>query len=135
MEFVIKVYGHKNIRATHKSTLEITKDNYLTKRGDCIIGIKASHSASDLPNDLKEYLLNGNKIEIIIKVDDIIDKFYAYGHKNLIFSDKNSIVIRKSTYIDSRTIAINSEKSAIDIERKVIEKIREEKEFSFIIRY
>ncbi len=34
-------YGHPNIKATHVKTLEITKDDGLSERGDCIIGIKA----------------------------------------------------------------------------------------------
>ncbi|MGB9674949.1 MAG: DUF371 domain-containing protein, partial [Nanopusillaceae archaeon] len=42
MKFVINVKGHKLVKATHKSTLEITKDNFLTERGDCIIGINSS---------------------------------------------------------------------------------------------
>ncbi len=36
MKLVIKAKGNKLIKATHKSTLEITKDNYLTERGDIV---------------------------------------------------------------------------------------------------
>ncbi|HIP75502.1 MAG TPA: DUF371 domain-containing protein, partial [Thermococcus paralvinellae] len=41
MREIIHCYGHENIKATHKSTLEITKEDFLTPRGDCIICIKA----------------------------------------------------------------------------------------------
>jgi len=37
MRFDIKFSGHKNIRSTHKNTIEITKDPNLTINGDCII--------------------------------------------------------------------------------------------------
>ena len=40
MEIVI-ARGHPNIRATHKTTLEVTKEKELSPRGDCIIGICA----------------------------------------------------------------------------------------------
>jgi hypothetical protein len=135
MKLVIKARGNKLIKATHKSTLEITKDNFLTERGDCIIGINANYSAKDLPEDLKDHLLNEGKIKIVIKVDDLIDDIIAYGSKNLLLTNDRSIVIRKSNYIDDRTLAINSNKSAIDIDRKLIEELRKEKDMEFIIYY
>ena len=36
----LEAYGHRNIRATHRSTFELTKDDYLTHRGDCIIVLR-----------------------------------------------------------------------------------------------
>jgi hypothetical protein len=135
MKLVIKAKGHKLIKATHKSTLEITKDNYLTEEGDCIIGVNANYSVKDLPEDLKDHLLNEGKIKIIIKVDDLIDSIIAYGSRNLLLTNDRSIVIRKSNYIDDRTLAINSNKSAIDIDKKLIEKLRYEKDMEFILYY
>ena len=135
MKLVIKAKGHKLIKATHKSTLEITKENFLTEKGDCIIGINSTHSVKDLPQDLKEHLLNEGKIKIEIKVDDLIDIIIAYGSKNLKLSNEKSIVIRKSDYIDDRTLAIYSNKSAKDIDRRIIEKLKEEKDLFFIIHY
>ncbi|MGA7043503.1 MAG: DUF371 domain-containing protein, partial [Nitrososphaeraceae archaeon] len=41
-------YGHANIRSVHPRTIEITKDPNLTLRGDCIVGISANKSCSDL---------------------------------------------------------------------------------------
>ncbi|MFZ8800936.1 MAG: DUF371 domain-containing protein [Candidatus Nanopusillus sp.] len=135
MKLVIKAKGHKLIKATHKSTLEITKDNYLTERGDCIIGINANYSVKDLPEDLKDHILNEGKIKIVIKIDDLIDSIIAYGSRNLLLTNDRSIVIRKSNYIDDRTLAINSNKSATDIDKKLIEKLRCEKDMEFIIYY
>ena len=34
-------FGHKNITANHKTTLEFTKENSVTKKGDCIIGVNS----------------------------------------------------------------------------------------------
>ncbi len=133
--FIIKAYGHPLIKATHKSTFEITKDNYLTPRGDCIIGIKASHSVKDLPEELKEHLRKGGKIEIIIKVEDLEDRIIAYGHPNLILTNERSIVVRKSTYIDDRTLAIRASKAARDIKREIIKELQKERELLFIIQW
>ncbi|BBL45291.1 hypothetical protein MJ1_0116 [Nanobdella aerobiophila] len=135
MKFEIKAKGNRLIKATHKSTLEVTKDDFLTERGDCIIGINANFSASEIPEDLKEYLLSEGKIKIIIKVDNLIDKIIAYGSKNLSFKSENSIIIRKSNFIDDRTLAIYSNKSSIDIKRDIINLLKEDKDLYIIIKY
>lgn len=134
-EFIIIAYGHPLIKAMHRSTLEITKDNYLTERGDCIIGIRASHSCSDLPIDLKRYLLNGGRIEVIFRIGNLKDKLIAYGDKNLILKDDRSIVIRKSNFIDARTLAIRSNKAAKDINREIIKRLVKGEKLEIIIRY
>jgi len=132
MKFIVRAKGHRLISATHKSTFEITKENYLTERGNCIIGISANYSASEFPDWLKEYLREGKRIIIEIRVDDLSDFVEAYGSKDLPFKDNKSFVIRKSTYIDDRTVAIRSNKAAIDINRRIIELLKMEKELEII---
>jgi len=117
----IKAYGHPNIKATHKTTFEITKEDYLTPRGDCIIAIKADKAAADLNPHLKNLLKKENTILIIqLQVGDAHDTIIAKGNPNLTLTSKTSIVIRKSTYIDNRTIAIKANKAAKNINRKLI---------------
>jgi len=132
MRFIVKARGHKLISATHKSTFEVTKENYLTERGNCIIGISAEYSASEFPDWLKEYLKEENKVIIEIRVEGFSDFIEAYGSKNLTFKDEKSFVIRKSSYIDDRTVAIRSNKAAIDIDRRIIELLKMEKELEVI---
>ena len=59
MEFFI--FGHPNISADHKTTLEFTKDKELTKKGNCIVGVNSDFSFSEIKN-----LLKAKKIEIVI---------------------------------------------------------------------
>lgn len=131
----ITFFGNENILAKHKTTFEITKENFLTKRGDCIIGINSNKSVFDLSNDLKRYLLSGGKIRIEIIVEDFRDEIIAYGSKELILTSKKSLVIRKSSYIDDRTLAINSNKAAIDIKREIINELKKGKFGKLIIYY
>ena len=135
MKEVIFCTGNEKIKATHPSTLEITKEDFLTERGDCIIGICASKACIDLNENLKKHLRNGGKIVIRIKVNEIEDKIIAYGHKNLLLKSEKSIVIRKSSFIDERTLAINANKSARDLKRKLIEKIKNNIRFRIEIEY
>ncbi len=130
----IVAYGHENVRCTHKTTLEITKDDYLTVRGDCIIGINSSHSLNDLDDNFKELLRKSKKIVVDIIMDGkVVDRVVGEGHSDLILNHPTDIVIRKSNFICPRTLMINANKGAIDIDREVVEKIRNGAEFIFRI--
>lgn len=124
---VIRARGHPNVKATHKTTFEITKDEDITPRGDCIIGVRADKSVRDLSDDLKDWLRSGRpvKIEILLPDYDLRDEIVAYGDANLTFKDGKDIVVRKSNYICDRTLAIRSNKSARDIKREIVERLKE----------
>jgi len=115
MEFFI--FGHPNISATHKTTLEFTKDKELTKKGTCIIGTNADFSFSEIRK-----LLKAKKIEINIKGDKII------AEVNPNFNDKKEIVIRRSDFKSNRTLGINANKAAVDLNRNLIKKLQNQKE-------
>lgn len=120
----IHAWGHENILSTHKTTIEITKDINLTKKGDCIIGIKASKACSDLIEDLKIEIKKGAKFKVILEADEIQDYFYGYGNKNLTLSDKKDIVFRKSNFVCERTILINCSKSSVEINKELTKALR-----------
>jgi len=118
-------YGHKLIQATHKTTMEITKDDYLTKRGNCIIAVKSQKACSDLNEKLKELIKkDGAKIIIKLSVNGLEEIIEAEGSKMLTLTSNRSIVIRKSDYIDERTLAIRANKSSAELSREFIKKLR-----------
>ncbi|MBY8988020.1 MAG: DUF371 domain-containing protein [Candidatus Lokiarchaeota archaeon] len=119
----INATGHSLIKCTHSTTIELTKDDYLTNQGTCILGIKASKACFDLDPALKRKIMKGDKIEVIIKVDDVIDYFYGYGSKNLTLLSKKDLVFRKSDFVCDRTILIKCSKSSSDLNRNLIKKI------------
>lgn len=119
---VIKAYGHANISATHNSTIEITKDDYLTPQGDCIIGVNANKAAGELSQQFKDIIKDDNTIIIIVFVtSNNFDYLIARGSKELNPKSNRKIIIRRSDYIDESTIAIKSSKAAKDISRKLVE--------------
>ncbi|NJE29679.1 DUF371 domain-containing protein [Thermococcus sp. 18S1] len=124
MREIIRCRGHENVRATHKSTLEFTKENYLTPRGDCILCIEADRGINDLSEDFKRALRAGKKLLIRIRVGDLTDEVLAEGSPELILEHEYSMVIRKSTYVDSRTLAIRANKAARDIDRRIVELLK-----------
>jgi len=131
----ITAKGHPLIQCTHTTTIELTKDTYLTKNGTCILGIEASKACYDLNHLLKKKIIDGEKISVIIKAGNIIDSFYGFGDKNLTLLSKKDIIFRKSDFICDRTILIKCSKSSTELNRKIIKNLTNSKErFSIIFK-
>ena len=125
MRYEIEFFGHKNIRSNHKKTIEITKESHLTPRGDCIIGVSANSSCTDLPEALKNKLKNPDtNVRFIIKVDD--DEFIleGKGHSDLTLTHDEDIVLRKSNFTCPRTISVSCDKASDSVPREMVSKLQ-----------
>lgn len=121
--------GHQNIQATHKTTLEFTKENLLSKKGDCILGVNSTKGAIDLPSEFKDASRKfGAKITIKIEAGKLKEIVNAKGNQNLQFSHPTDLVVRKSNYLCGRTLAIEADKAAINFSRIFIEKLKNPKQ-------
>jgi len=119
-------YGHKNIQATHKTTLEFTKDTHLSKKGDCIVAVAADKALANLSAEFKENLRKPHaKLTILIEAGGIIDQVNAHGSPQLILSHPTDMVIRKSDYICNRTLAVHADKAAQDLSKALAEKLKD----------
>ena len=128
MEFQtsFKAKGHENILATHKTTLMITRDDQLTKRGDCIVAVEAERGFKDLPSKLKEMLKNDNaNVKITLKAQNYKFEVEGKGTSQLTLRHCNDMVIRKSSYVCERTLMIKADKAASDLPREFVEIIRD----------
>jgi hypothetical protein len=121
----ILAYGHPNIRARHRTTMQLTKDEEISIRADCIIGVRADKSVCDLSEVLKRHLLEGGEIEIEIIVGELSFAFRAEGHPELKLSNPKDLVIRKSSYIDDRTLAIRATASSAELPREIVRALRD----------
>lgn len=122
---IIDAFGHENVLSTHEMTLEVTKETHLTKRGDCIIAVKATKGLADLHPEFKDAARKGNaKMTITIEADDLKEVVHAKGSPHLLFSHPTDLVVRKSDYICGRTLAIDADKAACDLSRQLVEKLR-----------
>jgi hypothetical protein len=120
--------GHNSIQATHKSTLEITKEAELSKRGNCIIAVSADKAMADLNSKFKNLLKENAKITITIEAGDVVEVVNALGSAELILTHPTDMVVRKSNYICNRTLAIQADKVACDLSRKFVEKLKNPKQ-------
>lgn len=107
--------GHSNILANHVKTLEINKDDFLTERGDCIVGI-----SSDF--DLEELKKFHGWVDIFIRSGGYEDRLKCLVNPN--FRSDSEFVIRKSKYDSPRTFGFNSSKASNKISRELIDSLR-----------
>ena len=114
MSYSFSAYGHENITAKHKTTLEFTKDKEVTKTGDCIVGTKADFGLKSI----KKFIKNKKKLKIIMKAGDFSEEIRCEINPN--FNDDEEIVIRKSDFISKRTLGINADKAAVDLNKEFI---------------
>jgi hypothetical protein len=121
----IHAYGHENIQSTNRTTFEITKETFLTKRGDCIIAVGSTKGAVDLSPEFKEAARHEHsRIIITIEASDQIEVINAWGNPRLSLTHLTDFVVRKSEYVCGRTLAIRADKAAKDLSRKLVEKLR-----------
>lgn len=112
----IVAYGHENVTSRHMTTIEITKEEELTKRGDCIIGVGADKGICDLSADFKDLARRSNSvIKAVFKVGDIEEVVVGSGHPDLSFTHRTDFVIRKSDFICSRTLMIGADRASVDL--------------------
>ncbi len=124
-EVVFRARGHPNISATHRSTFEITREDFLTPRGDCIIGVEAELACRDLPTTFKEALRSGEASLVIeLEVEGVKEVVNARGSPRLSLASPTSMVIRRSDYIDDRTLAIKADKAARDLSRELVNRLK-----------
>ena len=123
---IIWAYGHKNILSTHKTTLEITKEETLTRRGNCIIAVKATKGATDMHPRFRETAkMENTQLTITIEANGIEEIVRAHGSPRLTFTNPTDIVIRKSKYVCGRTVAIGADKAAWELSRTLVEKLKD----------
>lgn len=110
------------MRATHKTTLEITKDDFLTMRGDCILAIRSEKGLSDIRREMEAQ--RGKDIKVFLRAEGEADCVKGFVHPTLTFESKTTIIFRKSDFTSERTAAVLCNKAACDINRRLVEKMR-----------
>ncbi len=106
-----------------------TKDQHLSKTGDCIVAVAADKAALNLNSTFKEALRKPNaKLTVNIEADGLKAQINAEGSHKLILTHPRDLVIRKSDYISDRTLAIGADTSSADLPRALVEKLRNPKQ-------
>jgi len=108
--------GHPNIKASHRTTLMITREPWLTPRGDCIVAVAAEKGMSDLDPLVKAAIRSRDaKIRLVLKAGGFVFEVSGRGDPSLTLSHTKDMIARKSNYISDRTLMIRADKAACDI--------------------
>ncbi|MFQ5763130.1 MAG: DUF371 domain-containing protein [Candidatus Bathyarchaeia archaeon] len=113
--------GHPLVKATHPTTLEVTKHAHLTPKGDCIIAVKATKAAVDLSDGFKKLAASpSSRITLTMQIEEFTQIIRGCGHPNLTFTHPTDLVARKSAYTCPRTMMIHADAAAADMPRKMV---------------
>jgi hypothetical protein len=123
----VTFYGHPNIRSLHAKTIEITKDEHLTPRGDCIVGVKANKACADLDESFKHRLKSNSSIvrmEIMVRDESFL--ILGMGDERLSMLNVHDIVIRKTSFVCPRTMSVLCDKASSDLPRKLVNMLQDQ---------
>jgi len=117
--------GHVNVSGYHRTTVEITTEDFLTQKGTCIIGVRAEKSLKDIPPEIKA-LVTSEKTKIILrlKVGSFKEEVTGRGDPGLTYLNTVSMVARKSSFACDRTLMIGADKAASDLDRAFVDALR-----------
>ena len=117
--------GHPNITATHPTTLEITKESSLTRKGDCIVAVAATKGLKDFSKNFRMACMNDNsRILLELYASGMVETVLGRGSRLLTLIDPEDIVIRKSNSVTDRTLMIEADKAAVDLSRRLVRELR-----------
>jgi hypothetical protein len=126
---VIEAWGHPNVTAVNSATFEVTREDYLTRRGDCIVAVNATKGAADLSEDFRRIAAREDtKITVILEVGAWKEVINGWGNPLLTFMHPTDLVARKSNFTCNRTLMIKSDKVAKDFRRELVELLRNPKQ-------
>lgn len=126
------VRGHLNIRATHPSTIEFTKDERLSLKGNCIIGVEASFTEGDIQRFIRRAFEAGGSGQMrLVKIS--IELFLNYSTEpreritavlNPGFSHPKEMVIRMGNFHSERTLGMRASKAAAHLDRGLVKELQ-----------
>jgi len=121
---VIIARGHPNISASNRRTLEITKDPYVTRRGDCIIACCADKAGPELAGDLLEALMRPGTVRIVVEAGGM--GYAITGRTPLaVPTSPYRLVVRRSGHVDDSTLAVGADGAAADLPRGLVSRLRD----------
>jgi hypothetical protein len=120
-----KAYGHENVIGEHKTTIELTSENHLTRQGTCIVGVCSDITLRELDSKIKKLaLLSTTKIILRMSVDGLSEEITGTGSPGLTYTDPISMVARTSSFECGRTLMVNANKAASDLSREFADRVR-----------
>jgi hypothetical protein len=131
---IIHCRGHPIVLGTHPTTFEVTREDHLTKNGNCIIGISADKGCNGLSPEFKRVLSHDDAVLItLLSCEGVTMEVKSRGSFEFTLDHPTDIVWRRSSFVCGRTIGIMSDHVAATLPKKLIEHLAAGKEMLVIL--
>jgi len=118
---IIHCRGHPLVLGNHPTTFEVTREDHLTKNGNCIIGISADKGCAGLSAAFKRVLANDDTVLITrLSSMDVTVEVKSHGSSRFTLDHPTDMVWRRSSFVCGRTIGILSDHVAADLSKALI---------------
>ena len=106
--------GHPNVTAAHAKTLELTRDEAISRRATCVLGVASTH-------DDRALLELRGRVEVTLESEGASDTFTAT--MSPFFLGDSSLVFRRGPGLRGRTVAFDASKTAATIDRTLVTRL------------
>jgi hypothetical protein len=103
--------GHPSIRATHRKTLELAREDEISERATCVVGVGArldEAALADLHGFVRLTLSVGGRSETV------------GGRLNPAFRPGDPLVVRRATAVTRDALVIGADRAACDLARSFV---------------
>jgi len=128
---IIRCRGHALVSARHRTTFEITTEDHLTEKGDCIIGIGADRGACDLSAGFRRIICHDDaNLTTVLACGRVVAEVHSRGSAALTLTHHSDLVWRRSRFACGRTIGILSDAVAADLPADLVRLLRDGEELA-----
>jgi hypothetical protein len=103
--------GHPNIRATHRKTLELTREAEMGERATCVVGVAARLDEEALAR------LHG-RVEVTLSVAGLEER--VRGRLNPAFRPGDPLVVRRAAAVTRDALVIDADRGASALSRSFV---------------
>ena len=126
---IIHCRGHPLVIGNHPTTFEVTREDHLTKNGNCIIGISADKGCAGLSAAFKRVLAKEDAILTTrLSSMEVTVEVKSRGSSRFTLDHPTDMVWRRSSFVCGRTIGILSDHVAADLPKALIANLTAGKE-------
>ncbi|HVP25262.1 MAG TPA: DUF371 domain-containing protein [Methanomicrobiales archaeon] len=126
--------GHPLVSGTHPTTFEVTAEDHLTRKGDCIIGIRADKGAAGLSSEFRRVVADDHAILTTrLTAGGHAVEVHGKGSSRMTLTHPTDLVWRRSSFVCPRTVAIHCDRVAITLPRDLIRTLAEGAELEVVM--
>ncbi|MDD1695758.1 MAG: DUF371 domain-containing protein [Methanoregula sp.] len=126
---IIHCRGHPLVLGNHPTTFEVTREDHLTKNGNCIMGISADKGCAGLSAAFKKVLSHDDAVLVTrLTSENVTVEVKSRGSSRFTLDHPTDMVWRRSSFVCGRTIGIMSDHVAVTLPKTLRENLAAGKE-------